>query len=107
MFSSLQDSGPARARWRDGVRRAVELAVAFATLESYELPRRGPHGAVDESLRASRSADPAGAHPHRAPLRAPGRPRRPGRVAARVQPCTAVAPLPAPRERRRAPERAR
>lgn len=106
MFSPLLTSGSPRASWREAIRRALGLAVAFATLESYELPGNGPHGSVEPPLRASRSADLARSdHPHRAPLRAPRRARRPGRVLARAQPCVAHDPTRAPR-RRRAPQRA-
>jgi hypothetical protein len=78
MFSPTADPRPARSSWREAVRRAVDLAVAFATL-SDELP---PHGPADE---------PA-VHPHRQALRAPSRARRPGRVAPRVHIC--LTPLP-------------
>ena len=72
MFSPRSTSGPPRASLRAAIRRAVDLAVAFATLESYELPRNGPHGALDATLRAPRSADAVCAvHTHRTPLRAP------------------------------------
>jgi hypothetical protein len=106
MFSPILTPGSPRASWRKALRRAVDLAVAFATLESYALPERGPRGPADPTLRAPRSADPArSAHPHRAPLRAPRRPRRPGRVVPRAQHCVAPLPSGAPR-RRRALERA-
>jgi hypothetical protein len=75
MFSPILTPGSPRASWREALRRAVDLAVAFATLESYALPERGPRGPADPTLRAPRSADPARtAHPHRAPLRAPSAP---------------------------------
>jgi hypothetical protein len=106
MFSPILTSGSPRASWREALRRAAGRAVAFATLESYELPQHGPHGAVEPPLRAPRSADPARpTHPHRARLRAPRRARRPGRVVARAQPCVAHEASRAPR-RRRAPQRA-
>jgi hypothetical protein len=100
MFSPDLDSGPRRASWREAVRRAVDLAVAFATLESYELPQRAPRGPVDPTLRASRSADLAPVtHPHRRPARRQRRARRPGRVVPRAQPCVAHEPPRAPRRR--------
>jgi hypothetical protein len=106
MFSLTFTSGRPRPPWRETVRRAVDLAVAFATLESYELPPRAPHSVVDPTLRAPRSADPARTpHAHRTPLRAPRRPRRPGRVVPRAQPCVAREAARAAR-RRHAPERA-
>jgi hypothetical protein len=73
MFSPTADPRPAKRSLRDAVRRAVDLAVAFATL-SDELPR-------------SHADDPA-EHPHRRPLRAPSRARRPGPVHQRAQSCT-------------------
>jgi len=106
MFSPILTPGSPRAWWRKALRRAVDLAVAFATLESYALPERGPRGPADPTLRAPRSADPArSAHPHRAPLRAPRRAQRPGRVVPRAQHCVAPLSSGAPR-RRRALERA-
>jgi len=90
MFSPTSNPRPAPPSWRAAVRRAVDLTVAFATLESVPtardlMPRREdpapsstcPHGLVDI---------PA-PHPHRAPLRAPERLRRAGRVPARAQQC--------------------
>jgi hypothetical protein len=73
MFSPTAPPGSAKRSWREAVRRAVDLAVAFATL-SDELPRRH----VD---------DPA-VHPHRQPLRASSRARRPGTVPPRAHRCT-------------------
>ena len=106
MFSPILTPGSPRASWREALRRAAGRAVAFATLESYALPERGPRGPADPTLRAPRSADPArSAHPHRARLRAPRRARRPGRVVVRAQPCVAHEASRAPR-RRRAPQRA-
>ena len=72
MFSPASNPRPAASSWRETVRRAVDLAVAFATL-SDELPRRPVDDLAD--------------HPHRRPLRAPERARRAGRVAARPQSC--------------------
>ncbi|HEU4975397.1 MAG TPA: hypothetical protein VFT50_09945 [Baekduia sp.] len=73
MFSPTASPRPAQRSWRETVRRAVDLAVAFATL-SDELPRR--------------HADDLADHPHRLPLRAPSRARRPGAVAPRAHRCT-------------------
>ena len=90
MFSPTSNPRTAAPSWFTAARRAVDLAVAFATLESAttardlwlrrEDPARSstcPHGLIDV---------PA-PHPHRAPLRAPVRPGRPGRVPARAQHC--------------------
>jgi hypothetical protein len=73
MFSPTAHPGTAKRSWREAARRAVDLAVAFATL-SDELPRRH----VDESA----------VHPHRRPLRAPSRMRRHGSVSPRTHRCT-------------------
>ena len=72
MFSPTAHPGPAKRSWRDAVRRAVDLAVAFATL-SDELPRD--------------HADGPAVHPHRQPLRAPSRARRLGTVPPRAHRC--------------------
>jgi hypothetical protein len=65
------------ARWQQGLRKAVDLAVAFATLADAE-PSESPRAPVDP-------AD----HPHRTPLRPTSRPRRPGEAVRRVEVCTA------------------
>jgi hypothetical protein len=100
MFSPTPNSRTAASSWLDAVRRAVDLAVAFATLESCTtarelLPRRDeaapgecPHGLPDVSA----------PHPHRRALRASPRAGRAGAVPARDIPC--LAPL-AGRPRRR------
>jgi hypothetical protein len=85
MFPPTPNTRPARPSWREAVRRSADLAVAFLTLESYDLS--GPRGPV---------SDPA-PHPHRKPLRASTRRSRPGAIAPRVQHC--VTPLEA-RQRR-------
>src|SRR5512132_3429690 len=89
MFSPAPNSRPAPSSWRDAVRRAVDLAVALATLESCTtarelLSRRDeaapgacPHGLPDASA----------PHPHRVALRASARPGRAGAVAPRTIPC--------------------
>jgi hypothetical protein len=74
MFPSTADPRPAKRSLRETVRRAVDLAVAFATLSDEPLPRR--------------HADDPAEHPHRVPLRAPSRARRPGAVPQRAQSCT-------------------
>jgi hypothetical protein len=86
MFSSTADPRPAKRTLRASVRRAVDLVVAFATLAD-ELP---PHRSVDDL------AD----HPHRLPLRAPSRSRRPGATVSRAQSCTMPA-ADRPRQRRK------
>src|SRR5436190_19975662 len=92
MFWKVTSPRPGvRPSWRAAVSRAVDLAVAFATLEDVS----GPHGHPGD-------AEP---HPHRRPLRTPPRARRPGAVAARPHLC--VTPLAPPAESRRPRERAR
>ncbi|HEU4978074.1 MAG TPA: hypothetical protein VFT42_04200 [Solirubrobacteraceae bacterium] len=91
MFSQAPDSRTARRSWRETVRRALDLAVAFATLEEIS----GPAGLLDEhELGASAR------HPHRRPLRPASRARRPGAGAPRAQVCL-TAPERAPRRRAR------
>jgi|SRR5829696_209150 len=110
--------------WRSRLRRAVDLVVAFATLEDVPgsaegapapsaeiLPTsvRGHSGLAHEGrTRKGRSVVPQPAghpdapgpdHPHRRPLRSAQPRRRPGAVAARVTPCTT--PLAPPATRRR------
>lgn len=87
--ASIPERSPDR-HWRERLRRAVDLAVAFATLE--DAPPAPGH------------PDAPGPHPHRRPLRSPQRSRRPGAVPARVAHCTA--PLVAPAQRRRRRSRA-
>jgi hypothetical protein len=89
MFCS--SSHPASA-WHRAVTRAVDLAIAFATLDSY-----GIDGARDAAGEPPK-APPPPAHPHRAPLTTPRPPRRPGVTPARPGRC--VTPLRhAPRRR--------
>ncbi len=65
-----------RPTWRDKLRNAVDLAVAFATLADTDPSATpGPPAPVDV------------VHPHRTPLRPAPRPRRPGAAATRPQPC--------------------
>jgi hypothetical protein len=74
MFSPVSDPRPAASSWRATVRRAVDLAVAFATLESCTAADDLWSGGADA---APASASPHGPvdvpapHPHRAPLSAP------------------------------------
>jgi hypothetical protein len=83
--------------WRERFRRAVDLAVAFATLEDLT-EDLGAAPTAPGHPDAPESHD----HPHRPTLRAPQRRRRPGTVAARVQPCTTPLAPPATRRRTRA-----
>ena len=115
----------ARRSWREKVRHAVDLTVAFVTLEdapSGDHPSGG--GIVDSGKDAgsataarpratddaarTRNAPPARSvvddrHPHRKPPRPMPRPRRPGAAAQRPQLC--ITPLhessPAPKRRTR------
>ena len=95
MFSPTPYPRNEAPSWRETFRRAVDLAVAFATLA--DPGDDVPHGTVDH---------PA-PHPHRAPLRASRAPRRPGAGAPRLQHClTPLDPASAPpsrpqRQRRR------
>jgi hypothetical protein len=91
MFSQASDSRTARPSWREALRRAVDLAVAFATLEDLS----SPPGLLD-----AHEPGPAGPHPHRRPLRPASRARRPGAGAPRPQICL-TAPERAPRRRER------
>ena len=81
MFSPASNPRPAASSWRATVRRAVDLTVAFATLESCTTARDLWSGGTDA---ASASTSPHGhvehpaPHPHRAPLRASVRPGRAG-----------------------------
>ena len=75
--------------WRAALRRAVDVAVAFATLDDAGEPPATP---VE--------------HPHRRPLRAPARARRPGAVRARHESCTTpLLPRPPRPARQHAPSR--
>ena len=79
------------ARWQQGLRKAVDLAVAFATLADAETSQ-SPRAPVDQ-------AD----HPHRKPLRPVLGPRRPGEAVRRAEHClTPVNRTPARLPRRRA-----
>jgi hypothetical protein len=92
MFSPTRTTRKAGPAWLDAVRRTVDLAVAFATLESCTtaralLPRRDPVAAPGASPHGL--IDAPASHPHRTTLRAPARPGRAGAVRAREQDCTA------------------
>jgi len=76
MFSPTPNTQTQRTPWRVSVWRAVDRAVAFATLDAYGL--EDPHAAVDT---------PEPLH-DRVPLQAPRRPRRPA-PAPRVLHCVA------------------
>jgi len=89
MFSPSSNPRNATRPWRQAVRRAVDLTVAFATLESATSARElfsrdasphastCPHGLLDASA----------PHPHRMPLRRQARPGRPGTVPSRAKDC--------------------
>jgi hypothetical protein len=80
--------------WHQAVRRALDVAIAFATLDGYGID--GPRDAAPEP--ASPQGPKPQEHPHRAPLTAPRPPRRPGAV--RQRPVRCVTPLElAPRRR--------
>jgi hypothetical protein len=90
MFSPAPNPRPAAPSWRATVRRAVDLAVAFATLESCTTASDLWSGGTDA---APASASPHGPvehpapHPHRVPLSAQVRPGRAGTVPARTHCC--------------------
>lgn len=75
MFSPTPIPRSGKPSWRESVRRAVDLVVAFATLEDGPTPS------------APRGHAGAARHPHRQPLRAPTRAGRPGTVAQRALTC--------------------
>jgi len=83
---------------RTKLRRAVDLAVAFATLSDDPIGP-SPHG-------LSRRPPRPEPHPHRTPLTRPAArvTRRPGAAARRVEPC--LSPVGAGPAHRRAPARA-
>ncbi len=90
MFSPASNPRPAAPSWRATVRRAVDLAVAFATLESCSSVSdlwSGGADAADASASPHGPVDIPAPHPHRAPLRAPVRPGRSGTVSARTHHC--------------------
>lgn len=95
MFPSAPDITSERRGWRAAVRRAVDLVVAFATLEDPELDASVQEGweAFDDDAREHLrgSARPAhhvtDPHPHRRPLRPAVRAGRPGAVPERPTPC--------------------
>ena len=90
----------ARQSWRDKVRHAVDLTVAFVTLE--DAPSQDP--TTDAAPATSPRPEIDDRHPHRKPLRPMPRPRRPGAAAHRPQLC--IAPIvhtpSAPKRRTRA-----
>jgi hypothetical protein len=95
-----QPAVPPRS-WRDKVRHAVDLTVAFVLLEDAEPEQRGPERDAPRSSRESVGA----VHPHRKPLRPMPRSRRPGEAVRRPQPCLTPAghvPATPPKRRSRA-----
>jgi hypothetical protein len=113
MFPTSPTVFPRSSRtWRDVLLRGLDLVVAFATLRDAEEPVAGggdsdgdawaaPSGrAPDRAVACAAGAPGNRAHPHRRPLRAPARSRRPGAVRAAAPPC--VTPLAARPRRRRA-----
>jgi len=99
---------PAAGAWLAGLRRGLDVVVAFATLRDAEASdaaltarvggdsRRGPPHRPGARLTTT-AARPS--HAHRRPLRAPSRSRRPGAVPA--PPHTCITPLTASRAARR------
>src|SRR3954451_14005575 len=81
--------------WRARLRRAVDLAIAFATLED------APAGRASGRPPAGHPDAPRADHLHRRRLREPELRRRPGAVQARVTPCTTPLAPPPPRRRGR------
>jgi hypothetical protein len=82
--------------WQQAVRRALDVTIAFATLDSYGID--GPRDAAPDP--PSPQGPPPQEHPHRAPLTAPRPPRRPG--AGRRRPVRCVTPLELPARHRSA-----
>jgi hypothetical protein len=80
------ERSPGPRSWRDRVRRAVDLTVAFVLLEDASASAE-PHVPAGRDRSRPPRASVDAAHPHRAPLRPSPRPRRPGAVPARPQPC--------------------
>src|SRR3954470_6514610 len=79
-------------RWLAGVRRGLDLLVAFATLRDAEWADDEREGLGPDSIASSYPApDPPRAlrpaHPHRRPLRAVRRGRRPGAVPPATHAC--------------------
>lgn len=102
---------PVAARLLAAVRRWLEILIAFATLRDAEAVGDRPfEGIAGRTARSSGGARRLAAapptvppsHPHRRPLRATSRARRPGAVPPDPQPC--ITPLAATRRARR-PER--
>ena len=86
----------ARRTWREKVRHAVDLTVAFVTLD--DAPFEDPHDSVELGGSSAPAVD---RHPHRTPLRPMPRSRRPGAAGHRPQICIApVRPEANPPKRR-------
>jgi hypothetical protein len=90
-----------RRSWRERVRSAVDLTVAFALLEDAHPAPEPPDPSERDDPRSARVSVGA-VHAHRKPLRPMPRPRRPGAVPARAQVCTSPVghTPPAPPKRR-------
>lgn len=73
----------ARQSWRDKVRHAVDLTVAFVLLED------APSESTADVDTTSPRPELDDRHPHRKPLRPMPRPRRPGAATPRTQLCIA------------------
>jgi hypothetical protein len=85
----------ARQSWRDKVRHAVDLTVAFVLLED------APSESTADVRETSPRPELDDRHPHRKPLRPMPRPRRPGAATPRPQLCIApVGHTPNPPKRR-------
>ena len=90
-----------QSSWRDKVRHAVDLTVAFVLLE--DAPSEDP--TTDAAPATSPRPEIDDRHPHRKPLRPMPRPRRPGAATHRPQLCIAPvghAPATPPKRRTRA-----
>lgn len=89
----------ARQSWRDKVRHAVDLTVAFVLLED------APSESTADVHTTSPRPELDDRHPHRKPLRPMPRPRRPGAATHRPQLCIAPVghtPATPPKRRTRA-----
>ena len=83
--SEVRQQPTARQSWRDKVRHAVDLTVAFVLLED------APSESTADARTSATSPRPEldDRHPHRKPLRPMPRPRRPGAATQRPQLCIA------------------
>jgi hypothetical protein len=89
MFPPVRIARACLASLRERARRVVALAVAFLTLDdpscSYDDLSSASHGDLSGAPRSL--SDDLVTHPHRRPLRAPSRARRPRAGAPRAQRC--------------------